>query len=71
MDRQQREVLFPIRLDESVMYTSRAWAASLRRARHIGDFTRWTDPQAYQQAFERLLRDLKKADERQDQERKQ
>jgi TIR domain len=57
--RQQREVLFPVRLDESVMQTSQAWAAKLRRMRHIGDFTRWTDPQAYQKALERLLRDLK------------
>jgi hypothetical protein len=56
---QQREVLFPIRLDENMMQTSTVWAAKLRRTRHIGDFTRWTDPQAYQQAFERLLRDLK------------
>lgn len=57
--RQQREVLFPIRLDESVMQTSQAWAAKLRRSRHIGDFTQWADLQAYQQAFDRLLRDLK------------
>jgi uncharacterized protein YjbI with pentapeptide repeats len=70
-DRQQREVLFPVRLDEAVIQTSRAWAATLRRTRHIGDFTCWTDPQAYQQAFTRLLRDLKKADEPQNQEMKQ
>ncbi len=57
--RQQREMLFPVRLDESVMQTSQAWAAKLRRTRHIGDFTHWADPQAYQSAFERLLRDLK------------
>ena len=57
--RQQREVLFLVRLDESVMQTTQAWAAKLRRTRHIGDFTHWTDPQAYQRAFERLLRDLK------------
>ena len=57
--RQQREVLFPVCVDESVMQTTKAWAAKLRRSRYIGDFTRWTDPQAYQQAFERLLRDLK------------
>lgn len=57
--RQQREVLFPVRLDKSVMQTSAAWAAKLRRMRHIGDFTCWTDPQGYQRAFERLLRDLK------------
>lgn len=33
--------------------------SQLTSARHIGDFTRWTDTQQYQQAFERLLRDLK------------
>ena len=59
-NQQQREMLFPVRLDESVMQTMKPWAAKLRRTRHIGDFTNWTDPQAYQQAFERLLRDLKK-----------
>jgi hypothetical protein len=57
--RQLREVLFPVRLDESVMQTTQAWAASLRRTRHIGDFKGWTDRQVYQQAFERLLGDLK------------
>lgn len=60
-DRQQREVLFPVRLDDAVMQTTRAWAATLRRTRHIGDFTQWTEPEAYQQAFERLLKDLKRA----------
>lgn len=68
--RQHRDVLFPVRLDNSVMETSQAWAAMLRQSRHISDFTRWTYPQAYQQAFDRLLRDLKKADEQQDQEMK-
>jgi len=57
--RQQPEVLFPVRLDECVMETTQPWAAKLRRTRHIGDFTHWTDPQAYQVAFGRLLRDLK------------
>jgi DNA-binding response OmpR family regulator len=68
--RQHRDVLFPVRLDSYVMDTSQAWAALLRQSRHIGDFTNWTDPQAYQQAFERLLRDLKKADEPQNEEKK-
>jgi hypothetical protein len=58
-DQRQREVLFPVRLDDTVMQTSQAWAATLRRTRHIGDFTSWTEPQAYQSAFARLLRDLK------------
>lgn len=56
---QKCEMLFPVRLDDAVMYASQAWAATLRRTRHIGDFTDWTDPQAYRQAFDRLLRDLK------------
>jgi uncharacterized protein YjbI with pentapeptide repeats len=52
-------VLFPIRLDEAVMQTDRAWAADIRRTRQIGDFANWKDHDAYQKAFERLLRDLK------------
>jgi hypothetical protein len=55
----ERLVLFPIRLDEAVMNTSKAWAANLHRLRHIGDFTRWTNYDDYQKAFTRLLRDLK------------
>ncbi len=59
-DRQKREILFPVRLDDGVMHTTEAWAATLRRTRHIGNFTKWTDPCTYQSAFERLLQDLKK-----------
>jgi TIR domain/Pentapeptide repeats (8 copies) len=53
------EVLFPIRLDDAVMDTTKAWAADVRRRWHIGDFIQWKHHDAYQQAFERLLRDLK------------
>jgi hypothetical protein len=52
-------VVFPIRLGRTVMETNQPWAADIRRTRHIGDFSRWKDHDAYQQAFERLLRDLK------------
>jgi len=52
-------VLFPVRLDDTVMQTSEAWAADIRRMRHITDFTDWKDYNAYQKAFGRLLRDLK------------
>lgn len=54
-------ILFPIRLDEAVMDTKEAWAAHIRRTRHMGDFRQWQDGQAYQQAFQRVLRDLKKS----------
>lgn len=58
-NRQRKPVLFPVRLDAAVEETTRAWAAKLRRQRHIGDFTRWKEHDAYQRAFARLLRDLK------------
>ena len=35
------------------------WPALIRNTRHIGDFRNWKDYDAYQQAFGRLLRDLK------------
>src|SRR5262249_46826044 len=47
-------VLFPVRIDDAVMQTSEAWAAK-RRARHIGDFTRWKERDSYQKIFERLM----------------
>jgi len=59
-ERQRKQTaLFPIRLDNAVWDTERAWAAKLRRERNIGDFTCWKDHDAYQKAFDRLLRDLK------------
>lgn len=61
-EREKREnplVLFPIRIDDAVMHAPQPWAADLRRQRHIGDFTRWKDHDAYQKAFKRLLRDLR------------
>ena len=56
---QQKLVLFPIKLDETVMQTTLPWAANMRRTRHIGDFTCWKSHDEYQKAFNRLLRDLK------------
>lgn len=55
----KRVVLFPIRIDDTVMETRQAWAADIRRTRHIGDFCGWKNHDAYQKAFDRLLRDLK------------
>lgn len=56
---EKRLVLFPIRLDDAVVQAQQAWAASIRRQRHIGDFSRWETPDFYNQAFERLIKDLK------------
>jgi hypothetical protein len=57
--KQRRTVLFPIRLDDAVMKTDEAWAADIRRMRHIGDFREWKKHDKYKEAFARLMRDLK------------
>jgi uncharacterized protein YjbI with pentapeptide repeats len=57
--RDNRTVLFPIRIDDAVMEAPQPWAADIRRQRHIGDFSRWKDHDLYQKAFERLIQDLK------------
>ena len=63
-EREQRDgkqVLFPIRIDDAVMETDATWAVSIRRRRQIGDFINWKDHDSYQVAFERVVRDLQAA----------
>lgn len=57
--RQSNTVLFPITLDDAVWDSNEAWAAKIRRERHIGDFRQWKDHDDYMGAFGQLLRDLK------------
>ncbi len=52
-------VLFPVRVDDSVMDAQQPWAAEIRRTRHIGDLRRWTDPEEFRKTIQRLLRDLR------------
>jgi hypothetical protein len=42
-----------------LMGSEQAWAAAIRRTRHVGDFTRWKEHDSYRRAFDRLLRDLR------------
>src|SRR4051794_26015322 len=56
--RRKQTMLFPIRLDDTVMETKEAWAAKLRADRNIGDFRQWKDHDCYREVFERVLRDL-------------
>jgi len=49
-------VLFPITLDDAIMDSNKAWAADIRRTRHIGDFRRWKNHDVSKSAFEQLLR---------------
>ncbi len=59
--KREKAILFPILLDATVMDTDQSWAAKLRRTRHIGNFSQWKNRHVYQNALERLLRDLKVA----------
>jgi uncharacterized protein YjbI with pentapeptide repeats len=58
-DRENRLVLFPIRIDDAVMSAPQAWAADIRRTRHIGDFSTWQSQVTYKAALDRLLRSLR------------
>jgi hypothetical protein len=58
-ERQQKTtILFPVRIDNTVMAIETGWPAMIRNTRNIGDFRRWKTHGVYQQAFDRLLRDL-------------
>lgn len=63
-NKSSRLILFPIRLDDTVMTARDDWAAKIKRRRHIGNFSNWRDEGSYQKAFERLLRDLKAMDDK-------
>ena len=56
--KRKEKVLFPIQIDNAIQRTRQAWALKLRRQRHIGDFRAWDDPTGYDEALQRLLRDL-------------
>jgi uncharacterized protein YjbI with pentapeptide repeats len=64
LEREQKEgkdVLFPIAIDEEGFTSKQPWAADIRRKRHIGDFRKWKSHDDYTAAFDRLVRDLKKS----------
>jgi uncharacterized protein YjbI with pentapeptide repeats len=56
--KRKQDVLFPIRLDNAVLESNAGWAMHLQN-RHIGDFTRRQDEDAYREAFLILLKHLK------------
>ncbi|HEV7858436.1 MAG TPA: toll/interleukin-1 receptor domain-containing protein [Pyrinomonadaceae bacterium] len=53
------EVLFPIRLDDYIFTGWNHHRKADVTAKNVGDFRHWNEPEKYQKAFERLLRDLK------------
>lgn len=55
---QRRTMLFPIRLDDTVIESNTGWPSHVKNTRHIGDFRNWQNHDAYQKSLARLLRDL-------------
>ena len=55
--REGKEVLFPIRLDEAIFSWHHELKADIVR-KHIGDFRNWKDPDSYNKARDRLVGDL-------------
>jgi hypothetical protein len=61
-ERERKQVvLFPVRIDDTVLETTKPWTRLLSGQRNIGNFTCWKDHDAYQKVLDRLLRDLKVA----------
>ncbi len=59
-ERNRKEfILFPIRLDDTVLTTSQAWGIKVRQ-RFIGNFAGWDTGGAYQASLNRLMRDLRR-----------
>lgn len=56
--KEDKLVLFPVRVDDAVIKTNKAWVSTLQNMRQISDFSGWRDHNSYQKAFQRLLRDL-------------
>jgi hypothetical protein len=64
LEREQKErkdVLFPIAIDEEGFTSKQPWAKDIRLKRHIGDFRKWKSHDDYTAAFDRLVRGLKKS----------
>ncbi|MDM8550488.1 pentapeptide repeat-containing protein [Desulfobacterales bacterium HSG2] len=55
--RRKKTLLFPLCLDSAAMDAKQEWGANLP-PRHIGDFSRWEDPDAYKKSLGQLLREI-------------
>lgn len=60
---QNRTVLFPIKIDESVMGLQTGWPDFIKLTRNIGDFCQWKNFDVYQKSLAKLLKDLKASEQ--------
>lgn len=53
-------VVFPVRIDDDILDTEKAWAEKIRASRNIGDFCNWRSKEGYKGALIRLLSSLRR-----------
>lgn len=53
-----QEIVFPLRLDSSVLESNAPWLERLVAERHITSFEHWQDEESYRKSLRRLVRDL-------------
>lgn len=56
--KEKRPVLFPVRLDDTMMQIDSGWPAHIYCTRNTGDFRQWQHRDAFQKILKRLFRDL-------------
>lgn len=57
-NRANKNLLFPIKIDNEIFETNQAWANVIRRQRHIGDFCKWELHHEYYNSLRQLLSSL-------------
>jgi len=55
---ENKQIIFPITIDDTVFKIDDGWAADIRRTRHIGDFRKWRKDYEYIKAMKHLVHDL-------------
>ena len=58
-NKRKKPILFPICVDAAVLDSDQAWAEYINQTRNICDFSNWKDHDAYHQALENLLDDIR------------
>ena len=54
-------VLLPVTIDNAFISTTSGWAADIRRLRNVGDFTKWEEPERFEQSSRNLLTAIRRA----------
>lgn len=61
-NKRKKPILFPIRVDAAILASDQAWAEYINKTRNVCNFSNWKDHDAYHQALDKLLDDIKTAD---------